>query len=74
MIIIWTYLAVLEYSMLHINFQDQQPFGSRKGDFLMFLLYMGMAAILVMWSELFDQTFIPLCHGGSTWKAVSKEK
>ena len=41
---------------------------------------MGMAAILVMWPGLFEQTFIPPSHGGSIWnltligQAVSEEK
>ena len=34
--------------MLHIKFQGQGPFGSGEKDFLMFLPYMGKAAILVM--------------------------
>ena len=48
--------------------------------FLRFLPYMGMAAILVMWHRSFEQTFIPLYHGGSIWNLasigleVSKEK
>ena len=41
---------------------------------------MGIAAILVMWPEPFEQTFVPPSHGGSRWnftfngKAVSEEK
>ena len=41
---------------------------------------MGMAAILVMWNESFELTFISPSHGGPTWNltsiglAVSKEK
>ena len=34
--------------MLHTKFQGHWPFGSREEDFLRFLPYMGMAAILVM--------------------------
>ena len=34
--------------MLHTKFQGHRPFGSGEEDVLMFLLYMGMAAILVM--------------------------
>ena len=34
--------------MLHAEFQDQRTIGSREDDFLRFLLYMDMAAILVM--------------------------
>ena len=45
--------------MLHTMFQGHQPLGSREEDFLRFLPYMGMAAILVMWPGLFEQAFIP---------------
>ena len=34
--------------MLHAKFQDHRTSGSGEGDFLRFLPYMGMAAILVM--------------------------
>ena len=34
--------------MLHAKFQDQKTSGSGEEDFLRFLPYMGMAAILVM--------------------------
>ena len=65
--------------MLHTNFQDLRPFGSRE-DFLRFLPYMGMAAILVMWPAPVEQNFIPLSHEGYPWNlasigpAISKEK
>ena len=39
---------VLEYPMLHTNFEGHRPFGSREKELFMFLPYMGMAAILVM--------------------------
>ena len=32
-VIIWTYLVVLQYPRLHINFQGHQPFGSREDFF-----------------------------------------
>ena len=32
---------------------------------------MGMAAILVMWPRLFEQTFIPPSHGDSIWNLAS---
>ena len=41
---------------------------------------MGLAAILVMWPGLFEQTFVPPSQGGSTWNktaigpVVSEEK
>ena len=34
--------------MLHAKFQDHKTSGSEEEDCLMFLLYMGLAAILVM--------------------------
>ena len=34
--------------MLHINFQGNRPFGSGEEDFLRFLPYIGVAAILNM--------------------------
>ena len=61
---LWTNLVVLEYWMLHTNFQGDRPSSSRKKDFLRFLPYMGMAAILVMWPGPFEQTFVPPSHGG----------
>ena len=66
--------------MQHTKFQGHQPFGSGEEDFLRFLPYMGMAAILVMWPGSFEQTFIPPSHRGSIWnltligQAVSEEK
>ena len=45
--------------MLHTKFQGHWPFGSGEEDFLRFLPYMGMAAILVMWPGSFEQTFVP---------------
>ena len=32
---------------------------------------MGMAAILVMWSGPFEQTFVPPSHGDSIWNLAS---
>ena len=55
-------------------------FWFRRRNFLRFLPYMGMAAILVMWPGPFEQTFVPPSHGGSIWnltligQAVSEEK
>ena len=40
--------TVLPYTMLHTNFQDHGSSGSGVEDFLRFLPYMGMAAMLVM--------------------------
>ena len=51
--------------MLYINFQGDGPSGSRE-EFLKFLLYMGMVAILVMWPGPFEETIVPLFHEGPT--------
>ena len=45
--------------MLHTKFKGHHSFGSREEDFLRFLPYMGMAAILVMWPGPFEQIFVP---------------
>ena len=52
--------------MLHTKIQDHRPFGSGEEDFLRFLPYMGMVAILVMWPGPFEQIFVPASQGGST--------
>ena len=41
-------IRALEHPMPHTKFQGHRPFGSREEDFLRFLPYMGMVAILVM--------------------------
>ena len=56
-VIIWTILVVLPYTMLHTKFQGHWSIGSGEEDFLMFLPYMGMAAMLVMWPRPFEQFF-----------------
>ena len=70
-VINWTNLVVLEHPMLHAKFQGHRPFGCGEEDFLRFLPYMGMAAILVMWPGQFEQTFVPPSHGGSIWNLAS---
>ena len=51
--------------MLHTNFQGHRLFSSGEEDFLRFLPYMGVAAILVMRPGPFEQAFVPQSHGGS---------
>ena len=46
--------------MLHTKFQNHWPSGSGEEDFLRFLLFIAMAAILVMWPGPFILTFVPL--------------
>ena len=48
MVIIYTNYDWQESPMLHTKFRGNQPAGSGEEDFLRFLPYMGMAAILVM--------------------------
>ena len=69
--IIWTILVVLTYTMLHTKFQGHRSIGSGEEDFLRFLPYMGMAAILVMWPEPFEQFFVPPIPGGYIWNLVT---
>ena len=58
-------------SLPHTKFQGHRPFGSRKEDFFKILTYMGMAAILVMWSGPFEQTYVPPSHGDFIWNLAS---
>ena len=46
--LILTTLVALTYIMLHTKFQGHGSIGSGEEDFLRFLPYMGMAAMLVM--------------------------
>ena len=46
--LILTTLVVLTYIMLHTKFQGHGFIGSGEDDFLSFLPYMGMVAMLVM--------------------------
>ena len=56
--------------MLHTKFQGNQFSGSGEKDVLRFLLYMGMAAILVMWPKRNIQTFFPLLFRGCIWNLI----
>ena len=69
--IIWTILVVLTYKMLHTKFQGHRSIGSEEEDFLRFLPYMGMAAILVMWPGPFEQLFVPPIPGDYIWNLVT---
>ena len=70
-VIIWTTLVVLPYTMLHTKFQGHGSIGSGEEDFLRFLPYMGMAAMLVMWPRSFEQLFFPKGPGGCIWNLVA---
>ena len=70
-VIIWTTLVVLPYTMLHTKFRGHWPTGSGEEDFLRFLPYMGMAAMLVMWPRQFEQLFFPKGPGGCIWNLVA---
>ena len=69
-VIIWTILVELPYTMLHTKFQAHWSIGSGEEDFLRFLPYMGMAAMLVMWPKPFEQFFFPKGPGGYIWNLV----
>ena len=70
-IIIWIILVVLPYTMLRTKFQGHWSIGSGEEDFLRFLPYMGMAAMLVMWPRSFEQLFFPKGPGGCIWNLVA---
>ena len=70
-VISWTTLVVLPYMMLHTKFQGHRSSGSGEEDFLRFLPYMGMAAMLVMWPRPFEQFFFPKGPGGCIWNLVA---
>ena len=70
-VIIWTTLVLLPYRMLHTKFQGHWSIGSGEEDFLRFLPYMGMAAMLVMWPRSFEQLFFPKGPGGCIWNLVA---
>ena len=70
-VIIWTTLVELPYTMLHTKFQGHRSIGSGEEDFLRFLPYMGMAAMLVMWPRPFEQLFFPKGPGGCIWNLVA---
>ena len=69
-VIIWIILVVLPYMMLHIKFQGHWSIGSGEEDFLRFLPYMGMAAMLVMWPNSFVKIFIPILPQAFIWSLV----
>ena len=56
--------------MLHTKFQGNQPSGSGEEDFLRFLPYMGIAAILVMWPGRNIQIFFPPLSRGCIWNLI----
>ena len=66
--------------MLYTKIQPQSVFGSEEENFQVFLLYMGMAAILVNGAEPFEQIVNILSTGSHMWnlmkiaQAVSEKK
>ena len=79
-VIIWTNLVALEHSMMQLKFQCYRPFGAREEDFLRFLPYMAISAILVIRPGSVEQIFIAPSHGCFIWNltligpVVSEEK
>ena len=69
-VIIWTTLVELPYQMLHTKFQGHRSIGSGEEDFLKFLPYIGMAAMLVMWPRPFEQLFFPKGPESRIWNLV----
>ena len=63
--IIWINFVVLMHPMLQSKFQGHRLLGSREEDFLRFLPYMDMAAILVMWPGPLDKLSLP--HPYEIW-------
>ena len=53
------------------KFLGHRPVGSGEEDFLRFISYMGIAAIMVMWPGPFEQTFVSPSHGDSIWNLSS---
>ena len=49
--------------MLHTKFQGNRPSGSGEDVSKIFTIYIGMTAILVMWSGTIKTTFPPLSGG-----------
>ena len=70
-VIIWTTLVVFPYMMLHTKFQGHGSIRSGEQDFLWFLPYMGMVAMLVMWPRPFEQLFFPKGPWGCIWNLVA---
>ena len=66
-VIIWTNLVVLENPMMQIKFQCYRPFGAREEDFLRFLPYMAISAILVIRPGPVEQIFIVPSHRCFIW-------
>ena len=64
---------VLTYMMLHTKFQGHGSIGSGEEDFLRFLPYMGMVAMLVMWPNSFVQIFIPILPQAFIWILVPND-
>ena len=70
-VMIWTILVVHPYMMLHTKFQGRWSTDSWEEDFLRFLPYMGMVAMLVKWPRPFEQFFFPKGPGGCIWNLVA---
>ena len=68
--IIWIILVVLTYTMLYTKFQGHRSIGSGEEDFIRFLPYMDMAAMLVMWPNSFEFIFIPILLQALIWTLV----
>ena len=59
--------------MLHTKFQGHGFIGSGEEDFLRFLPYSSMAAMLVMWPNSFVKIFIPILPQAFIWILVPND-
>ena len=59
--------------MLHTKFQGHWSIGSGEEDFLRFLPYMSMAAMLVMWPNSFVKILIPILPQAFIWSLVPND-
>ena len=57
--------------MLHTKFQGHRSTDSGGEDFLRFLPYMGMVAMLIMWPGPFEQLFVPPTPADYMWNLVT---
>ena len=56
--------------MLHTKFQGHRSIASGEEDFLGFLPYIGIVAMLVMWPNSFVQIIIPILTSAFIWILV----
>ena len=60
-------MLVLEYPVLHTKFQGHKSVGPGEDEFKLLFTINWMTAMLVMWSTVSEQTFVPPTTGGTIW-------